>query len=162
MTHHLSNYRPAVCVEACNVPLLKCQIQYQWGIQTLWHCAENLSRCQNTDWRGCDSKSLSLAEDITVCFSALALDWLLRARLSSLTLNCPKSPKALLPMGAIHRTKYSLDLVCTYYPGRTKPFKHPQCIAATIWLTEFIVHVQHLSAVRWLLCQPERAAQLAT
>lgn len=35
MTHQHTYYWATVCVQAYDVPLLKCQIHYQWGIQTL-------------------------------------------------------------------------------------------------------------------------------
>lgn len=55
---HQHNYLSTVCASSHDVQRLKCQIQYQWDVQSLWHHNKNLKRSQNINGRGFVTSSL--------------------------------------------------------------------------------------------------------
>ena len=60
VTHQHTNYWATVCVQAYDVPLLKCQIHCQWGIQTL----------SGTAMRTCKGAKKQMEGAVTLSFRA--------------------------------------------------------------------------------------------
>lgn len=121
--------------------LLKCQIQYQWGIETLSGIV--MKTCQGAKMQtegGCDSESSSLEEDFSVSSSVLTFSWLLKGTLSTINLKISRISQVLLPdktYGGLKQKTYYAFL-CSYYPGRYQPLKHSQRIAATAAMINWI------------------------
>lgn len=161
MTHQHTNYWPTVCVYARDVPLLKCQIQYQWGIQTL--SGSVMKTCKGAKTETEEALTWSLAKDFLASFSVLILVdyWENKKRLCTINLNLLWLHYQIIATEVKQWSNYALGLLHMTRVDTCLSDTH-SVLLLLLWLTEFIVQIQHLSNVSWLLCQSESAAQLAT
>lgn len=117
--------------------LRKCQIQYQWGIETLSGIV--MKTCQGAKMQtegGCDSESSSLEEDFSVSSSVLTFSWLVKGTLSTINLKISRISQALWPDNTygVLKQKQKLSCLAVFLLSREIPAFETPTAAMINWI----------------------------
>lgn len=158
VTHRHTNYWSKVCVQACSVPLHKCQVQYQWGTHTHKYTVEKTCKGAKHWRKGLGYRVLTPGKRFFSFFSVVSaltperktfpINLKIYYLLSLITRQClQREYSRTIKHCDVHFTQADPSLSDTH-----------SALMLLVCLTKCIVQIVNLANVHWPLCQTESAS----